>query len=124
MLPPGMILVEKSLNNKACGGFRVMDMRENMSKDFIQLVDVFLPVDPKATKANTSQSWLIKIVNTMKTASAESASLTLAMTLFASIRINRNLICWNKVRSRFMNPDWMTCWPATLQLDVCHFRAT
>ena len=62
MIPPGFVLVERSLNNEMVCGFRAIDLRADASKTFLSLCEGFIPCDPKKIKANTTQSFLTKVL--------------------------------------------------------------
>ncbi len=70
LLPPGFVICERSLNNEACFGYRLMDFRPKLNQSFVSLIDTYIPQDSKMVKANSSAQFLVKIVQAMKSSDA------------------------------------------------------
>ena len=66
-LPPGWIMYERSLNNEAVAGFRIMNLEKKVTRTFSALLEQVLPKDIAQTKTGSPAAFLVKLLKAMET---------------------------------------------------------
>ena len=68
VLPPGYLLVERSLNGQPVHGVRFMDVRGQIDNHWQDMAEMFLPSDAKTIKPNAAPAFLCKLLGVVQSA--------------------------------------------------------